>query len=80
MMARLLTPERFSFLPHDEAYLMIIETFTTTALVLLLGELLPKMLFRYQCRSNVVVLCLPHKVFGIHAIATAQRFISYPFA
>ncbi|MFN8316015.1 MAG: hemolysin family protein [Chitinophagales bacterium] len=61
MMARLLTPERFSFLPHDEAYLMIIETFTTTALVLLLGELIPKMLFRINADQMLLFFAYPTK-------------------
>jgi len=61
MMARLLTPDRFAFLPHDEAYLMLIETFVTTVIVLLLGELLPKMLFRINADQMLLLFAYPTK-------------------
>ena len=62
IMAKILTPERFSFLPHDEAYLMVIETLTTTAIVLLLGELLPKMLFRINADRMLIVFAYPTRL------------------
>lgn len=60
-MARIITPENFPMLPHDEAYLMLIETLVTTLLVLLLGELLPKLLFRINADQMLLVLAYPTK-------------------
>lgn len=60
-MARIITPENFPILPHDEAYLMLIETLVTTLLVLLLGELLPKLLFRINADQMLLVLAYPTK-------------------
>ena len=61
MMSKLLSPERFSFLPHDEIYLLLIRTFATTVLVLFLGELLPNadrmlLFFAYPIRFIYVLL------------------------
>ncbi|MFN8277456.1 MAG: hemolysin family protein [Chitinophagales bacterium] len=59
MMANILSPENFSFLPHDEAGLMLIETMVTTVVVLLLGELLPKMLFRINADRMLLAFAYP---------------------
>jgi CBS domain containing-hemolysin-like protein len=61
MMARLIKPDRFPFLPTDEVSLMIIETLTTTFLVLFLGELLPKILFRINADETLLWLAYPTK-------------------
>lgn len=61
MMAKLIRPERFPFLPHDEVSLMIIETLITTVLVLFLGELIPKMLFRINADETLLWLAYPTK-------------------
>ena len=59
MMSKLLSPERFSFLPHDDIYLLIIRTFATTFLVLFLGELLPKLLFRINADRMLLFFAYP---------------------
>ncbi len=59
MMSKLLSPERFPFLPHDEIYLLVIRTFMTTVLVLLLGELVPKMLFRINADRMLLFFAYP---------------------
>ena len=59
MMSKLLSPERFSFLPHDEIYLLFIRTFATTVLVLFLGELLPKLLFRINADRMLLFFAYP---------------------
>lgn len=60
-MARVITPENFPVLPQDEVSLMLIETLVTTVLVLLLGELLPKLLFRINADQMLLVLAYPTK-------------------
>ena len=59
MMAKIITPERFPFLPHDHAQLLIIETLVTTALVLILGELIPKLLFRINADRMLILFAYP---------------------
>ena len=59
MMSKILSPERFSFLPHDEIYLLFIRTFVTTVLVLFLGELLPKLLFRINADRMLLFFAYP---------------------
>lgn len=59
MMSKILSPERFPFLPHDEVYLLIIRTAATTVLVLLLGELVPKLLFRINADRMLLIFAYP---------------------
>lgn len=59
MMSKLLSPEKFAFLPHDEIYLLLIRTFVTTVLVLFLGELVPKLLFRINADSMLLLFAYP---------------------
>jgi CBS domain containing-hemolysin-like protein len=59
MMSKMLSPERFPFLPHDEIYLLVIRTFVTTVLVLLLGELVPKLLFRINADRMLLLFAYP---------------------
>jgi len=59
MMSKLLSPERMPFLPHDEIYLLIIRTLVTTVLVLLLGELVPKLLFRINADRMLLLFAYP---------------------
>ncbi len=61
MMANIIRPERFPFLPTDDVSLMMIETLVTTVLVLFLGELLPKMLFRINADQMLLTLAYPTK-------------------
>lgn len=60
-MARIITPENFPFLPKDEVALMVIGTLVTTVLVLFLGELLPKLLFRINADRMLLLLAYPTK-------------------
>ncbi|MFN8308931.1 MAG: hemolysin family protein [Chitinophagales bacterium] len=66
MMAKIITPGNFEFLPHDEAWLMIIETLVTTVVVLLLGELIPKMLFRINADRMLLLFAYP--TYGIYLL------------
>jgi CBS domain containing-hemolysin-like protein len=59
MMSKILSPERMPFLPHDEVYLLIIRTLTTTFLVLILGELVPKLLFRINADRMLLIFAYP---------------------
>jgi putative hemolysin len=61
MMSKILSPERFAFLPHDEVYLLTIRTFATTFLVLILGELVPKLLFRINADRMLILFAYPIK-------------------
>jgi CBS domain containing-hemolysin-like protein len=61
MMSRLISPERIPFLPHDEVYLLIIRTLATTILVLVLGELVPKLLFRINADRMLLLFAYPTK-------------------
>lgn len=61
MMANIIRPERFAFLPSDEVSLMLIGTLVTTVLVLFLGELVPKMLFRINADQMLLTLAYPTK-------------------
>ena len=59
MMSKLLSPERFAFLPHDEISLLMIRTLVTTVLVLFLGELVPKLLFRINADRMLLLFAYP---------------------
>jgi putative hemolysin len=59
MMSKILSPDRLPFLPHDDLYLLLIRTFVTTLLVLILGELVPKLLFRINADRMLLVFAYP---------------------
>jgi CBS domain containing-hemolysin-like protein len=59
MMSKILSPDRFAFLPHDAIYLLIIRTLATTVFVLFLGELVPKLLFRINADRMLLVFAYP---------------------
>jgi putative hemolysin len=59
MMSKILSPDRFKFLPHDDVYLLMIRTFATTVLVLFLGELVPKLLFRINADRMLLLFAYP---------------------
>lgn len=61
MMSKILSPARFTFLPHDEIYLLLIRTFVTTVFVLFLGELVPKLLFRINADRMLLLFAYPMK-------------------
>ncbi|MCW3127392.1 MAG: hypothetical protein JWO03_3050 [Bacteroidetes bacterium] len=65
LMSTLLSPDRIPFLPHGEVPLLIIRTFTTTALVLVLGELVPKLLFRINADRMLLLFAYPTKLIYI---------------
>ncbi len=66
MMSKILTPERLPFLPHGEVPLLMIHTLVTTVLVLILGELLPKLLFRINADRMLLIFAYP--VRGIYVL------------
>lgn len=76
MMSRLISPERISFLPHDEVYLLIIRTLATTVLVLVLGELVPKLLFRINADRMLLLFAYPTKVIYVFLMPLTNIFHS----
>jgi CBS domain containing-hemolysin-like protein len=61
MMSKLLSTERMPFLPNDEVTLLLIRTLATTILVLILGELVPKLLFRINADRMLLLFAYPTK-------------------
>lgn len=59
IMEGVLTPENFSFLPAHKGYLLMIETVVTTFIVLIFGELIPKMLFRINADRMLLLFAYP---------------------
>ncbi len=63
--ADILKPERFGFSPIGEASLMIIQTVITTFFILIFGELIPKILFRVNSDSTLLLFAYPAKAFYV---------------
>ena len=63
--ANFLTPDRFPFLPSDEIWLLITQTIITTFTILILGELIPKILFRVNSDQTLLVFAYPIKLFYV---------------
>lgn len=59
VMSALIDPTRIPSLPHDAFYLLIFRTLATTFFVLILGELVPKMLFRINADRMLLVFAYP---------------------
>jgi CBS domain containing-hemolysin-like protein len=60
--ANYLTHENFSFLPGGEIALLIIQTIFTTFIVLIFGELIPKILFRVNSDQSLLLFAYPAQV------------------
>ena len=58
-----LTHERFSFLPTGEISLLIVQTIFTTFIILIFGELVPKILFRVNSDKTLLFFSYPAKYF-----------------
>jgi putative hemolysin len=76
MMARILTPVRFAILPSDPVSLMVIETLATTVIVLLFGELIPKLLFRINADRMLIFFAYPARFFHTLLMPVAEIFHS----
>jgi putative hemolysin len=76
MMSRLISPDRMPFLPHDEVYLLVIRTLATTALVLVLGELVPKLLFRINADRMLLLFAYPTKLIYVLLMPLTNIFHS----
>jgi CBS domain containing-hemolysin-like protein len=76
MMARILTPAHYPMLPHDEVWLMVIETLVTTIIVLIFGELLPKLLFRINADRMLIFFAYPARFFHTLLMPVAEVFHS----
>ena len=59
------THEHFSFLPHGEIRLLLVQTVFTTFVILIFGELLPKILFRVNSDQSLLLFSYPIKLFYI---------------
>ncbi|HWB64739.1 MAG TPA: hemolysin family protein [Chitinophagales bacterium] len=59
--ANYLVHDNFAFLPTNEAPLVIIQTLITTFIILIFGELVPKILFRVNADRALVLFSLPTK-------------------
>lgn len=57
--ANYFTPENFAFLPSGEISLLIIQTLFTTFVVLIFGELIPKILFRVNSDQTLLFFAYP---------------------
>lgn len=57
--ADIFKPENFSFLPQGEISLLIVQTFITTFIILIFGELIPKILFRVNSDSTLLLFAYP---------------------
>ncbi len=55
------TNEHFSFLPVGEISLLIIQTIFTTFIILIFGELIPKILFRVNSDQTLLLFSYPAK-------------------
>jgi CBS domain containing-hemolysin-like protein len=61
--ANYLTAENFYFFPTDEVVLLIVQTIITTIIILLFGELIPKILFRVNSDSTLLLFSFPIQAF-----------------
>lgn len=61
MMAQLLGPGEFGFLPTRELPLLLVQTLISTAIILLFGEFFPKSLFRIKPDAMLKVLAWPFR-------------------
>lgn len=59
------THEHFSFLPQGEIRLLLVQTVFTTFVILIFGELLPKILFRVNSDQSLLLFSYPIKLFYI---------------
>ncbi|MBP6731331.1 MAG: HlyC/CorC family transporter [Chitinophagales bacterium] len=57
--ANYFTPENFPFLPSGEIALLVIQTVFTTFVVLIFGELIPKILFRVNSDQSLLFFAYP---------------------
>lgn len=55
------TQENFSFLPQSEVALLIVQTILTTFIILIFGELIPKILFRVNSDQTLLWFAYPAK-------------------
>jgi len=55
----------FPFLPQDEVALLLIQTLITTFIILIFGELVPKILFRVNSDRSLLLFSYPIKFFYI---------------
>lgn len=78
LMSTILSPDRYPWLPHDEVYLLIIRTMVTTILVLILGELVPKMLFRINADRMLLLFAYPVRF--IYVVLTPLTHIFHSIA
>ncbi len=63
--ANYLIPEKFPFLPTDDVWLLVAQTIITTFTILILGELIPKILFRVNSDQSLLIFAYPVKLFYI---------------
>ncbi len=66
--------KNFSFLPEGEISLLIVQTLITTFIVLIFGELIPKILFRVNADQTLLVFAYPAQFFYIILSPLARIF------
>jgi len=59
------TPDRFPFFPQDEVLLLLVQTIITTFIILIFGELIPKILFRVNSDSTLLLFSYPVQFFYV---------------
>ncbi|MCS6819195.1 MAG: hemolysin family protein [Chitinophagales bacterium] len=52
-------PENFPFLPKNDVALLLVQTFISTFIILIFGELLPKILFRVNSDATLLLFAYP---------------------
>ncbi|HLP20298.1 MAG TPA: hemolysin family protein [Chitinophagales bacterium] len=57
--ANFLTPQHFPLLPEGEIALLVIQTIFTTFIILIFGELIPKILFRVNSDQTLLLFAYP---------------------
>lgn len=60
-----LVKKNFPFLPEGEISLLVVQTIITTFIVLIFGELIPKILFRVNADQSLLVFAYPARFFYI---------------
>ena len=61
--ANFITHERFPALPQSEISLLVIQTIFTTFVILIFGELIPKILFRVNSDQTLLLFAYPMQLF-----------------
>lgn len=71
--ANVFTPENFGLQPMREVTVLIIQTIITTFIILIFGELLPKILFRVNADQTLLLFAYPTKYLFYYPLAPLSQ-------